>query len=554
MKAPISIEKLSLEGLLHFIEKNSLSIPEFQRGYVWREKQVKSLFDSLVNRYPVGSFIIWKTNQRIGARGLFVKETKNSKQKYFVLDGQQRLLSIFYLCKQSSFLKVKSLFEEVYEHKEKYLLEFEHFFIDKKRKPELAYLKDKNQDFDLKYFKKQLGSNYLFPLIIIDINDYAKAIEVFERINQAGTAISTESIFLSEAWNKKTSLGKVLRKWRNQNKNTICSKLDTIIFIHTLAMILQLEKIGFEKNKDNNIDISVKRLKKIAVNVRNANTKVYEKEFSKTLKAINNSTSFLSKEFNIKRISDLPSQTIVSMLAVFFYYCEDDPTKNQRKELKKWFWRASLGSRYVGAGYTENIKKDAPRMKELAKNKKALNIERQEFSFDDLLNTDMHTGRSAVKNSIKLMLWKNEPVWINGEKINQSEVESTKKKKEDDHFYPYNIYQSNKEKIEENKINSILNLCYLPKTENASKQKDLPSKWLSLRRKELKSKKSDEKLFFTNNLLPFRSIKDLRLEETGLENKNGKIKPRNFNRHFERFLKQRAKLFTKELNRVQKGS
>lgn len=548
MTRPIVIERLNLEGLTNFIEKYNVSIPEFQRGYVWKEKQVRDLFDSLVKKYPIGSFIIWKTKERIGQRSLFVKEPTKSKQKYLILDGQQRLLSLYYLCKQNEFVELKSDFHEVCENKP---LDFEHFYFNNKTRPKLSYSKDRTSRFDFEGFKTRLGKKYIFPVIIVSIDNYQKAQEIFERINQRGTPISTEAIFLSEAWNKKTNLGKILRSWRSESKTKVSGKLDNTIFIHTLAIIIQLEQIGDNNDEYNpgSVDISLRQLKKIAGKTREAKTKLYERELKKVLKSITEAMSFLEREYKIKKINELPSQTMVSILSVFFYYC-DDPNKKQIKELKKWFWRSSLGGRYVGSGYNKNVRKDPIKMKELAMRKKPLNIPAENLEFSDLKDEDMHAGRSTIRNSLKLMLWSKEPQGTDGIKINREEIESRKRKKEDDHFYPYNLVD--KGIIESEEVNSILNLCFLSKTENAGKGKDLPSKWLEKRKTDLKNE--DEKRFFSSNLLPFKSIKELKRLEAKFTRNNGAIKSsRLFKEHYEEFLEQRSEKFQRELKRLQRG-
>ena len=46
------IRKYDLKKLVAFIESKHIAVPEFQRGFVWKTKQVKVLFNSLVKRYP----------------------------------------------------------------------------------------------------------------------------------------------------------------------------------------------------------------------------------------------------------------------------------------------------------------------------------------------------------------------------------------------------------------------------------------------------------------------------------------------------------------------
>ena len=45
----------SLGELLRRIRDQDLTIPEFQRKFIWRESQVKLLIDSISRSYPIGS-------------------------------------------------------------------------------------------------------------------------------------------------------------------------------------------------------------------------------------------------------------------------------------------------------------------------------------------------------------------------------------------------------------------------------------------------------------------------------------------------------------------
>ena len=50
-----------ISTFLDRIENGSITLPVFQRGYVWSRKQVRELFTSLYKGYPVGSLLIWET-------------------------------------------------------------------------------------------------------------------------------------------------------------------------------------------------------------------------------------------------------------------------------------------------------------------------------------------------------------------------------------------------------------------------------------------------------------------------------------------------------------
>lgn len=71
----------TLEGLVSKYKKGTLTIPGFQRNYVWNIKQASRLIESFLLGLPVPAIF------------LFTDEVNNEQ---LVLDGQQRLMSIVY--------------------------------------------------------------------------------------------------------------------------------------------------------------------------------------------------------------------------------------------------------------------------------------------------------------------------------------------------------------------------------------------------------------------------------------------------------------------------
>lgn len=87
-------------------EDGGFWLPHIQRPFVWGEEQIYRLFDSILREYPISTFLVWKTNSRIRRRR-FIDHWKerlrlsdflvpdDSEKKCLVLDGQQRLQSLF---------------------------------------------------------------------------------------------------------------------------------------------------------------------------------------------------------------------------------------------------------------------------------------------------------------------------------------------------------------------------------------------------------------------------------------------------------------------------
>lgn len=81
-------------------------LPNIQRNFVWKEEQTERLFDSLMRDYPIGTLLVWKTKSNIKHRkfiDIYKNNTnftdfyvpENNNCKLLVLDGQQRLQSLF---------------------------------------------------------------------------------------------------------------------------------------------------------------------------------------------------------------------------------------------------------------------------------------------------------------------------------------------------------------------------------------------------------------------------------------------------------------------------
>jgi hypothetical protein len=108
MKTP----KHSLRKIVSFLnnpdEDGGFWLPNIQRSFVWSEEQICRLFDSILREYPISTLLVWKTKSTIRHRKFidnfrrdlvnqlsifFVPET--DKKKCLVLDGQQRLQSLY---------------------------------------------------------------------------------------------------------------------------------------------------------------------------------------------------------------------------------------------------------------------------------------------------------------------------------------------------------------------------------------------------------------------------------------------------------------------------
>lgn len=87
-----------LLNLLDEIENGDIALPDIQRPFVWKTTQIRDLFDSLFQGFPAGFILLWEitTEQRIKKIGT---GDKKREPRFLVIDGQQRLTSLYSVIK-----------------------------------------------------------------------------------------------------------------------------------------------------------------------------------------------------------------------------------------------------------------------------------------------------------------------------------------------------------------------------------------------------------------------------------------------------------------------
>ena len=89
----------SLSDILREINDGKVQLPDFQRGWVWDDDHIASLIASISLSYPIGAVMLLQTGgdgvqfQPRPIQG--VQNTNDTKPEYLILDGQQRMTSLY---------------------------------------------------------------------------------------------------------------------------------------------------------------------------------------------------------------------------------------------------------------------------------------------------------------------------------------------------------------------------------------------------------------------------------------------------------------------------
>lgn len=149
----------TLQVLLEKFSNDEIIITPFQRGFVWTVSQASKLIESFLLGLPVPSVFFYK---------------QHNTQKLLVIDGQQRLKSIF------------SYFMNSWPDSDKQF-----------------YLKDVNVKWEGKHYsdledsdKRRLKDSVLRAVIVdqIDPKDNTSIFHIFERLNTGGTLLKNQEV------------------------------------------------------------------------------------------------------------------------------------------------------------------------------------------------------------------------------------------------------------------------------------------------------------------------------------------------------------------------
>ena len=88
----------TLGGLIDQIAMGTIGLPDIQRPFVWKNTKVRNLFDSMYQGYPVGYLLFWENAGVEGGR-VIGTDTKQRPPQLLIVDGQQRLTSLYAVIK-----------------------------------------------------------------------------------------------------------------------------------------------------------------------------------------------------------------------------------------------------------------------------------------------------------------------------------------------------------------------------------------------------------------------------------------------------------------------
>jgi len=203
-----------------------MKIPKFQREFVWSKTQTAKLIDSLIKGYPIGTFILWKTHDELryfkNIGNIKLPSIPKGDSAYYVLDGQQRITSLYAVRKGAIITKEgeKIHYKDIYinldlnpDSDEEIVFteepeNFVHISVHTLLAGNLFELAKGYQNEEhlkrIETYRNRL-SQYDFSTIVISEYPIDVACDVFTRINTGGTELTLFEIMVAKTYDQKKS-------------------------------------------------------------------------------------------------------------------------------------------------------------------------------------------------------------------------------------------------------------------------------------------------------------------------------------------------------------
>jgi hypothetical protein len=360
-------EVVTLEYLLNLISHGEIRIPTFQRPLVWRADQMLALFDSIEHGYPIGTLLLWDTEQYLETAddigGIPLPSPRPGRQVSYVLDGQQRLSTLFgglfgsleYQYQPDSPDWVWHIYRVLHEEptpENNYV----HWRSASPPPSNFLPMRATLRTLDFLDFARQLArggrgtdredrllaqaefvaqriKSYRLPIVRMRGGDLQNTAEAFVRINTAGRTLTQLDLFSATSrisGNK--SLGYRIEEIVGQTHDSPFGEIDTTIVLRTLLAISGENDISLSRLYAHDRAISDKAIKHTDI-------------------ALGRAIAFLIEELGVPISQLIPHSLQIVFLAMLLHH-DPSPSKRKLDTIRRWFWITSWSGQLATANTT----------------------------------------------------------------------------------------------------------------------------------------------------------------------------------------------------------
>lgn len=467
------INNWNLKDIFNELEKGNIKIPRFQRGYVWERSKIVKLLNSVYAQFPIGSFFIWIASldykdfcREITELGL--PEIPESNKYSFILDGQQRITSLYVALKGKKLDGID--FSTICFNLEKREFQIPRLKTEKHNIPAwklfdttaygdvfAEYMGVDREKADTWRGCQEIFDKYPVSIIKTLDMDLEQVVTIFERINQGGKRLSLFDLVHASAWSPQFDLREKINSFNNETNVKYFGGLENEVFIQSLAL---------------NIFDDCRNYNQLHITADLASN-----HWHKTIECLKLSIDFV-KTLGVKFIDFIPYSSFLPVIQYYFYKSGFKSIKGEHiSYIEDWFWTATFTQRYSSSSLSL-MKEDAQWILRLSQGNFIENTFNVSLTIKELLKVRMQ-NKSVIKNGVLcLMALENPKDFDNGQQVTLDRTNvSRSNSKENHHFFPYSLRQQFG--TDSNGINCLLNFVLISGNLNREISNDFPSQYLA---------------------------------------------------------------------------
>jgi len=523
-------KKINLTELLNDIKKGKIQLPDFQRGWVWDDNRIKGLLASVIKSFPISVVTLLETGENVSFKTKPVEGAtapEGVKPEYLILDGQQRLTSLYQAIVTNKVVKTRNakgyeilrwyyidmkkamdpnldLEEAIFSINENKVItknlgrdvvldlstqekEFENLMypvcmIDEYSDWRWRFEKYWNYDSEkirfLSEFERYVINNYSHynvPVIEMKKENSKEAVcQVFEKVNTGGVSLTVFELltatYAASGFDLKHDWEEIKSQFSETKVLKFTSNTDIIqavTLLSTYKKKITAQQSGLETEKQPAVSAKRKNMLELKVEDYKANRDEIVNGFITAAKILIDNHIFTAR--------DLPYTTqLIPMSAIIAVLGDNVNNLGSRKKLMRWFWCGVFGELY-GAANETRYALDIQQVVEwiLKDGAEPQTIYDSIFS-PSRLNTLRTRNSAAYKGIYALLMDENTKDWLSGSKIDN--MSYFQESIDIHHIFPRHWCENNH--ISRDDYDTIVNKTPLSKGTNIFVGGEAPSKYL----------------------------------------------------------------------------
>ena len=283
--------------------------------------------------------------------------------------------------------------------------------------------------------------NYPFSVVKVFDLELEDAVEVFQRINQAGKRLTRFDLVAANCWSPSFNLAKSAKEFNDRVKQrTDFGAVEPITLVQAMALV------AFKQCKTEH----ELRLKPAQV----------EELWPRVSKAIGDALDWMRDNYGVIRGDMLPYDVMLAVLACYFCEHGTNVPPEHKAWIDRWFWRSAFSARY-GSSQSSQMASDAKAFSDLIDGKPEVPNYPLTIKKDDIRNMKINRA-SAARNAILCLLACAQPKhFVNGTDISLAKDHfSDLKDPNAHHIFPKNYLKKIlKHPVED--VHLLPNFCFI---------------------------------------------------------------------------------------------